>query len=121
MYPPLLATLKAAPAVTALIGSAPIRCYPAGIAPQTVADPYVTWQVIAGSPENYLSTAPDMDVFVAQVDVWGKTLPSVHSAAVAVRNALEVVGHVVAWRGESRDATTDRYRYSFDVEFLTPR
>lgn len=121
MYPPVFATLAATPAVTALIGTSPVRCYPAGEAPQGVVSPYVTWQVIAGSPENYLSGSPDTDIFACQLDVWGATLSSVHSVAEAVRDALEAVAYVVAWRGETKDAETNRYRYSFDVEFLTPR
>ena len=121
MYPPLFATLAASTAVKALIGTSPVRCYPAGEAPQGVTAPYVTWQTIAGSPENYLGNTANMDGFTAQVDVWADSVTSARAVASAVRTALEPVSYVVALRGESRDPDTNRYRYSFDVDFLASR
>jgi hypothetical protein len=43
------------------------------------------------------------------------------ATAAAVAGALEAVGHVTAWNGESRDPDTKNFRFSFTVEFLTPR
>ena len=39
----------------------------------------------------------------------------------ALRDAVEPVAHIVAWRGESRDVDTRLYRYSFDVDWLVNR
>ena len=61
MYPPVFATAVASPAVTALLGTNPTRLYLFGEAPQNVIKPYAVWQTVAGSPENYLGTLPDID------------------------------------------------------------
>jgi hypothetical protein len=125
MYPPLFATLAASTAVKALIGSNPVRAWPAGKSPQPgttfFAVPYVTWQTIDGLPENYLGTAPDSDSFTAQVDVWADTDDSARDVAEACRDALQTVAYITAWRGESREPATNRYRYSFDVSFIASR
>jgi uncharacterized protein DUF3168 len=60
-YPPVFTVAAAASAVTALLGTAPVRLYPAGKAPQGVAKPYATYQLAYGSPENYIGTLPDID------------------------------------------------------------
>lgn len=121
MYPPLFATLFASAAVKALLGSAPLRVYPFGEAPQDVVKPYAVYQTIVGTPENYLDKAPDMDAFSIQIDVYGTTLTSTRNAASAIRVALEVVAHVTNLREPPRDSPTNNFRYSMDVDFFTPR
>lgn len=61
MYPPIFTLLSAAAGVTSIIGSSPCRAYPFGNAPDGVTKPYITWQNIGGSPENYLKDAPNID------------------------------------------------------------
>ncbi len=121
MYPPIFATAAADAAVTALIGSSPVRFFPAGEAPQDVARPYATWQIVSGTPENYLDKAPDIDRFTVQVDVWAQTVTSARNVAAALRDAFEPEAHVVAWRGEDVDATTSNHRYSFDIDWFVSR
>ena len=121
MFPPLFATLNASSAVKALLGTSPLRVYPAGEATQATAKPYAVFQTITGVPENYLGETPDMDGFTVQIDVYAATLTAARNAAKAIRDALEPVAYVGGWRGEQKDAATDAYRYSFDVDFLTPR
>jgi hypothetical protein len=121
MHQPLFATLNASSAVKAIFGSNPLRVYPFGEAPQGVTLPYVVFQTVAGSPENYLNQTPDMDAWTPQVDVYASTPTAAYAGAQAVRDALEPVAHITAWRGESRDPDTNHYRYSFDVDFMTPR
>lgn len=125
MYPPLFATLNASTAVKALLGTAPLRVYLFGEAPQpgaaTYALPYATWQTVAGSPENYLAGAPDTDGFSVQIDVYASAPTPTRNAAKAIRDALEPVAYVAGYRGEGREAETNLYRYTFDVDFLTPR
>lgn len=64
MIPPVFTLLAATPAVTAIVGTSPVRIYPAGNIPEvTGADPNanlpcVTWQTIAGHVENFLADAP---------------------------------------------------------------
>lgn len=121
MYPPIYATVAAVTACTDLIGRNPVRCYPFGMAPQGVERPYVVWQTIAGSPENYLGEAPDMDSFTLQVDVYADTADSARDTATAIRDAVQSSCHIVGWRGESRDPDTMRYRYSFDIDWWVSR
>ena len=61
MYAPIFALLRAAAGVTSIIGSAPCRAYPFGNAPDQVTKPYITWQAVGGSPENYLKDSPNID------------------------------------------------------------
>lgn len=126
MFPPLFAALDASAAVRILFGPNPLRVYAAGEAPADVQTPYVVWQTITGSPENYLAGVPDMDGFTTQIDVYGRAggdrpLTAIRTAAQAVRDAIETEAYIVGWRGESREPDTNLYRISFDVDWLTPR
>lgn len=114
-------TCAADPAVTALLGTSPVRLFPFGMAPAGVVKPYAVWQQVGGSPENYLTGVPDIDSTTLQVDVYATTISSAQAVAVALRDAIEPVAHVVAWRGESRDTETGNYRVSFDVDWWTDR
>jgi hypothetical protein len=120
-FAPLFATLNASASVKALLGSSPLRVYPAGEAPQGVALPYATYQQVTGSPENYLGTTPDADASTTQVDVYAATVSAARSAMVAVRNALEPVAYVVAVREMGRDPKTNNVRVSMDVDWITSR
>jgi hypothetical protein len=79
------------------------------------------WQLITGSPENYLAGRPDMDGFTLQVDVYAGTASSVRSVTDAITHAIELKANVVRWGGESKDAATKLYRSSFDIDWLVPR
>jgi hypothetical protein len=121
MYAPIFAKCFADAAVKALLGSAPLRLYLFGEATQGAVKPYATWQTIGGSPENYINQAPDIDSFALQVDCWGATAASAREVAKAVRDVVEQHANITSWRGESKDAATGLYRYSFDLDWLTPR
>ena len=125
MYPPLFATCYASSAVKAIFGTAPLRVWPFGKALQKgepgYGMPYATFQTITGSPENYLNQTPDLDSFTEQVDVYADSATAARAGAQAIRDAVEQVAYIVGWRGESYERETDLYRYSFDVDWLTPR
>lgn len=121
MFPPIFNTLFASTAVKALLGSAPLRVYVAGEAPQGVAKPYATFQTVSGVPENYLGTRSDMDAYLMQIDIWASTLDSSRDCADAVRTALEAVAYVTAMRETPRDGPTKSFHFSLDVDFLTAR
>lgn len=121
MYPPIFNLVKNYGPATAIFGNNPVRFYPFGEAPQSVQTPYAVWQGLYGTPENYINQRPDIDSFGTQIDVYADTASGARAAAKEVRDALEGQAYVVAWRGESIDSDTKRFRYSFDVEFLTPR
>lgn len=121
MYPPIYAIVKDDVAVKALLGTEP-RVYPFGQAPQSPVLPYAVWQVIYGSPENYINDRPNTDSFGIQIDVYAQTVASVRSCAQAIRNAIEEDSHVVSWRGEEKEGEdTNLYRLGFDAEFWTER
>ena len=121
MTPPIYSVCAANSGVTALIGSSPVRLYQFGEAPQGVSLPYAVWQIIGGSPENYLNQVPDVDGFSIQIDVYGSTASSVRNAAKAIRDAIEPTAYVTSYNGESRDYETKLYRYGFSVDWLVHR
>lgn len=125
MFPPLFATLLATPAVTAIFGTAPLRVYPFGDAPQKGAAgyalPYGVYQGISGSPGNYLNQSPNSDEFGQQIDIYAATLTAARNGAMAIRDAVEPVCYVVGWNGESKDPDSGNYRYSFDLDWIVRR
>lgn len=121
MFPPLFKAAAASAAVKALFGADPVRVYPFGEAEEGAALPYAAWQVISGSPENFLSGVPDVDGFRTQVDVYAKTGSEAVQAAMALRDALEQVAYVVAYHSQNRDPDTQNYRVGFDVEWTLLR
>lgn len=120
MYPPFFETVKDVPAVQAIFGQSP-RVYPHGLADQNTPVPYVVFQMVAGSPENYLHCRPDVDSFLTQVDVYASSPSAAASGAQAIRDAVEGVAYITAWRGQFQDPDTDLFRYSMDIDWLTPR
>lgn len=121
MFPPVFEVVSADSDVQSNLGSSPCRFYPFGEAPQNVTSPYGVWGVVTGTPENYVNQVPDLDTWVVQIEVFAKTASAARDAAEAVRNVIEPLAHIVAWRGESRDAETRLYRYSFDVDWMVSR
>lgn len=121
MIPPVFPTAFASAAVKAALGTSPCRVYPFGEAPEGVTLPYAAWQIITGSPENYLSNTPDTDSYTVQVDVYGATSASVLAAAKTLRDAFEPVAHIVRWGGTGRDPVTRNFSFSFDVDWIDYR
>lgn len=122
MTPPIELVCAADPGVTALLGSGvDLRMYPFGEAPEGVLKPYAVWQLVNGSPENYLAGRPDTDGFTLQVDVYGTTSKSVRQVRDAIRDAIELRAYVTRWGGESRDTATKNFRSSFDVDWIVRR
>lgn len=120
MFPPFFDTVKGSTAVKAAFGNSP-RIFPHGMADQNTVAPYCTFQIITGSPENFLHDRPDVDAFTLQVDVYAKTAQAASDGAKAIRDAVEGVAYITAWRGQFKDPDTTLFRYSFDVDWLTPR
>lgn len=121
MAPNIFPAISSSVSVTSLIGTSPVRFFPFGDAPQNSQLPYVVWQTVSGSPENFLGDLPDLDSYTIQVDVYAANAQSARDVAEAIRDAIEPIAHVVGWNGESRDPDTRNYRYSFDVAIFTKR
>lgn len=120
-YPPIFQVVAADPAVTALIGANPVRFYLFGMAPDKPTGTYCVWQVINGSPENYLAGRPDVEAYGLQVDVYASTAAAARAAGQAIEYAIELVARVTSYNGETRDTETTLYRYSFDVDWIVQR
>lgn len=121
MFPPVFETAVASPDVIAWLGVGPTRLFLFGEATQKTQKPYAVWQVVGGSPENYLANPPNVDHWVTQIDVYAETSDDVRAVAEALRDAFQAVAYVTGWRGESRSPETTLYRYSFDVEWWKNR
>lgn len=121
MFAPIFEICSASPAVTNLIGTDPVRLFPFGLASQQVLAPYVLWQNIGGSPENYLGSLPDSDGYSIQVDVYGVDATDAIDVARAIRDAVEPNAYITGWGNTNRDYDTGLYRYNFTVDFLVNR
>lgn len=121
MFPPVFATCFADATCKELLGSAPMRLYPFGRAPEDESRPYAVWQTISGTPGNYIGNTPDMDSLTTQIDVYATNEADAREVAKAIRNAIEPVAHITSWRGEMWDNSTELRRYSFDVEWIVLR
>lgn len=121
MFPPLFQICAADTDVQTLLGVGPTRLWPFGEADPTPEYPYAVWQIIAGSPQNYLGQTPDTDFFGLQIDVYARTAEDARAVARALRNAIEPVAYVTAYIGEFRDTITRTFRYSFSVDWIVQR
>jgi hypothetical protein len=125
MFPNLFALLRADSAVTAILGTAPMRFYRHGEAPQNVAAPYVTQRVIDGVPENHLDGLPPVDRCLIQVSLWspntGSDLTAFEVLCNAVRDCIEARWHITDAREMGRDPVTSRYRVDLDVTVFDHR
>lgn len=120
-YPPIFQVAASDPGVTDLLGANPTRLYLFGMAPDTPAGTYCVWQVVNGSPENFLAGRPDAEAYGLQVDVYGTTATAARTAGHAIEYAVELSATITSYNGETKDAETGLYRYSFDVDWIVRR
>lgn len=117
MNPNIFQLLKADSAVTALLGTSPLRVFPFSEAPQNSLKPYVTYGIYNANPENYIDTIPDIDQLSTQIDIWGDTSKSCEQCFNAIRSALEVHGHMTNYSALSRDTETKLFRVTMEFDF----
>lgn len=123
MFPPLFQIAASDSDVVALLGASPTRLFLFGEAPQNVTKPYAVWQIVSGSPENYLNDLPDADRITTQIDCYGTTASSARAVAQSLRDAFEATRrcYIVQWNGESKESDTNLFRVGFDVEWIEYR
>lgn len=127
MNPPIAEVAAGNAGVIAVLktGTGPLRFYPFARAPQKgkpgYGVPYAVYQTAYGTPDNTLSCTPNLDTWGEQVDVYADTTEQARDVARALRDAFEPVAYVVSWNGEFQDEETKLERFSFTVEFMTPR
>lgn len=80
--------LSVVPAVTALIGTAPVRCFP-NEAPQDVTKPYVVYEVFDG--ERHSVMGEDIDIVEPRISIhsWDLTEEDAENLSDQVRIALQ--------------------------------
>jgi hypothetical protein len=120
MLPNIFTTLQASAAVRALLGARP-RIFRMGEAPQDSEKPYATWLLISGVPELTLSETPAIDRDSIQLDVWSRTETECEEIAIAIRDRMEQVTHMTAFRVHAREAETRLYRIGMDFDYFLPR
>ena len=118
--PPLLAICAANAGVTALLGVGTTRLYPFGDAPEDVAKPYATYQVLNGVPENYLGEPPDTDEWNIQIDIYATSVNSANDVQNALRRALENVCHVTRLGRTGTEPSTKLRTTSLDISWYHP-
>jgi hypothetical protein len=118
MLAPITQVCKADPAVVALLGESPLRLYPHGEAPQDVAKPYAVWQVVSGSPLNYINGQPETDRYGLQIDVYAATAVSADAVVSAMRKAIGKRAYITGFGVDTVDSVTKNYRKGFDVAWL---
>ena len=123
MFPPIFNLIFADSTAKNLLlnGDGSIRFYEFGLAPQSPSYPYVVWQVVTGSPENYLSGRPDEDGFTLQVNVYANTVTNLTAVTKALRDAIELDSYIARWGSTQKNTETNKYQFDFDVDFITPR
>ena len=131
MFPPVFAIAAADGSVTALLGSGgtgdPVRLWAFGEAPRDEqgnpagGTPYAVWQIVTGTPENYLDRTPDSDTFGVQIDSYAESMSQAREVAQALRDCLEPEGHITSWNGEWKDFPTNLFRVTFTIGFINQR
>ena len=121
MLPPINAVLAADPAVTAKIGSAPMRCFAFAMVPEGTALPYVAWYTSGGSPENVMGGTPPHDATICTFEIWADSSASLLPTYTAVRNAVERLGNIISFNPDDYNPATGRLVMSFDAEFHVMR
>lgn len=122
MLPPLFQVLKASSRVGDIAGT---RIWRHGTVPDNVDKPldvpFVTWFLVASSPENHLSGTPSTDRMVLQVDCWHPDGKGVEALAKAVRDAIEPYSHLTGQPFDGRDEATKLYRMALQFDWFNDR
>lgn len=121
--PPIFETLRASPALVALLGDTIFRVFQHGSAPQDSAAirPYVTWQLVSGVPENTLSELPSIDRQSVQIDCWADNGAGVNQLAQLVRDTIEPNAHMTGVIADYRETDTKLYRISLQFDWWQSR
>jgi hypothetical protein len=120
MLPPIYTLLQASSDVRSLLRARP-RLYRHCEAPQDETRPYAVWLIVSGIPENTLSESPAVDRDTVQLDIYTKGDAECETVAKAVRDQMETVTYMTAWRNPPRETETRLYRISMDFDYWLPR
>lgn len=121
MLPPVYNTLRASSAVVVALGN---RIYRHGRAPQGETEPYCTWFLVNGTPENHLSGLPPIDRMTIQVDLWSRARDGdklIERIAIDVRNAIEPFAHMTGQPIDERESATNLWRLALQFDWFVKR
>ena len=121
MLPPVFVALKASTAVKNIVGQNPPRIYRHGSAPQDTAKPYITWQMITGTPENQLSGLQPTDRVTVQVNCWHQTDTGIELLADAARDAIEPFAHCTSMPVDQQEPDTKLYWIALQFDWFVDR
>lgn len=113
--------LNASNPVKALLGSNPLRVFPAGRAPEETQRPYAVYSIYNGNPENYLNQAPDIDNNGIQVSIYADTYAEMAGCFTAVRDALQNDAHMISYTTPDQDADTNLFSCRMEFDFWDDR
>lgn len=113
--------LAANPAVTALVGTNPVRIFPFANAPQETEKPYVTYGTYNGIPQNYLDRVPDVDNLGTQINIWAESANDCLDLSIAIRDTLEPYGHMTSFQSLTRDPETQLFTAQLEFDFWKNR
>ena len=105
----------------AVFGSSPLRFWSFGEAPQpkqgAATDyPYAVWQHIIGLPYNALSCPPSLAQHTIQIDIYAKSPQAAVECLDATFAAFADAGTVNSVQNWPREAQTNLYRYTLEVD-----
>lgn len=116
-YLPIQRTLKANPAVAALLGD-DLRVYE-DVAPENAIVPYVVWQELSGQSHNHLDNEPAyFDDVMFQIMVYDTNARRAYGVRNTVRKALELSCFVLNPRISGIDPVTKLYVRGFDANWI---
>ena len=119
---PVVPTLKLASAVTALLGTNPLRVFE-DIAPHKTPYPYAVWSVVTANPENNLDCPANTDHVSFQIVVYDTQQKRASEIRAAIRKALEPHCYVTNIHPNhfERIADTNIFGRGFDANWFLDR
>lgn len=121
MTPPIFPAIVTNSSVTDLLGLNPTRFYPFKDAPQNVVRPYAVYQIISGTPENYLGDIADIDQIGLQIDVFAEDSDDCENIAKLIRAAIEGLCYITSFRDFGKESETLLYRYTLEADWFLDR
>ena len=113
---PVVPALRASEAVTALLGSAPLRVYE-DIAPDNTPLPYAVWQVVSGTPENYLDSRANLDHVSFQIVVYDTQPKRAQETRAVIRAVLEKYCYITNIHPSGYERDTKLFSRGFDANW----
>ena len=118
MFPAVFQALQASPAVVAIVAD---KVYRHGAVPTGTSAPYVTWQLIVGTPIQTLSELPSVDRATVQVDCWHLDDEVIEVLAKAVRDAIEPLACLTSMPIDGQEPDTKLFRFGLQFDWFVGR